>query len=112
MSINNADVIILGAGIAGLTAAEALGRAGLGVIIVEARDRIGGRILTHYDPGDGFPIELGPEFLHGRPPNLFRKLKQKRPWAPEIKGEPWGREDDETSPGGEYFAQTGNILEQ
>ncbi|HEV2730014.1 MAG TPA: FAD-dependent oxidoreductase, partial [Terriglobales bacterium] len=45
----NPDVIILGAGAAGLSAALELSRAGLTVAIIEARDRIGGRIFTLRD---------------------------------------------------------------
>ncbi|MGY8990948.1 MAG: FAD-dependent oxidoreductase, partial [Rhodospirillales bacterium] len=43
------DVIIIGAGMAGITAARELTRAGRSVAILEARDRIGGRIKTIYD---------------------------------------------------------------
>jgi monoamine oxidase len=65
------DVIIVGAGVAGLTAARALHGAGLEVMVVEARDRIGGRIFTRHEPGIPLPIELGAEFVHGRvPPTL------------------------------------------
>src|SRR5262245_58767811 len=59
------DVIVIGAGAAGLAAARDLHAAGLGVIVLEARDRIGGRILTHREPGVPEPIELGAEFIHG-----------------------------------------------
>ena len=48
------DVLIIGAGAAGLAAARELSCAGLRVIILEARDRIGGRINTHFD---SWPIE-------------------------------------------------------
>ena len=44
------DVIVVGAGAAGLAAAAELGRAGLCVTILEARDRIGGRMFTLHDP--------------------------------------------------------------
>ena len=47
----SADVVVLGAGIAGLAAAERLGAAGRRVVVLEARDRIGGRIHTVDDPG-------------------------------------------------------------
>jgi monoamine oxidase len=57
------DVIILGGGVAGLTAARALTAAGARVLLLEARDRLGGRILTQHTP-DG-PVELGAEFVHG-----------------------------------------------
>jgi monoamine oxidase len=66
------DVAIVGAGAAGLAALQVLDRAGCKVLCLEARDRIGGRILTLHDPLSPIPIELGAEFLHGRPPEMWR----------------------------------------
>ena len=60
-----ADVIVIGAGAAGLSAATALGQAGLAVTVLEARERIGGRIFTLRDPVCQAPVELGAEFVHG-----------------------------------------------
>jgi monoamine oxidase len=57
------EVVIIGAGVAGLTAARELSAAGMRVLVLEARDRLGGRVLTHHTP-DG-PVELGAEFVHG-----------------------------------------------
>ncbi len=70
-TISRADIVILGAGIAGLAAARKLVDAGLNVILVEARNRVGGRIFTERTPTADLPIELGAEFVHGRPPELF-----------------------------------------
>jgi monoamine oxidase len=64
------DVAIIGAGVAGLAAAGVLVRAGKHVRCLEARDRIGGRILTVHDPLSPLAIELGAEFVHGRPPQV------------------------------------------
>ena len=64
---SSADTVIIGAGAAGLTAARELSLAGQKLIILEARDRIGGRILTHHDLLSSIPIELGAEFIHGEP---------------------------------------------
>jgi len=59
------DVIVVGAGIAGLGAARKLAARGRRVLILEARDRLGGRIHTERLPGWPAPIELGAEFIHG-----------------------------------------------
>jgi monoamine oxidase len=63
-----ADVIVIGAGAAGLAAAARLTRAGQRVLLLEARDRIGGRIWTRREPQLACPIELGAEFIHGHAP--------------------------------------------
>src|SRR5690242_7833992 len=59
------DVIVIGAGAAGLAAADELSRKGARVLILEARDRIGGRCWTRRIPGLPIPVELGAEFIHG-----------------------------------------------
>jgi monoamine oxidase len=65
------DVLVIGAGAAGLAAAHALAAHGLSIAILEARDRIGGRIYTVHPSGASLPIELGAEFVHGMPPETF-----------------------------------------
>src|SRR5688572_5986892 len=57
-------VVIIGAGAAGIAAATKLKKAGFDVTILEARNRIGGRIWTDYKLANN-PIELGAEFIHG-----------------------------------------------
>ncbi|MDQ3145792.1 MAG: FAD-dependent oxidoreductase, partial [Actinomycetota bacterium] len=57
------DVVVLGAGMAGLTAARDLRRAGLSVLVVESSERVGGRIRTDRQLC-GLPVELGAEFIH------------------------------------------------
>jgi monoamine oxidase len=64
------DVIIIGAGAAGLAAARSLHDANLDIVVLEAQERIGGRICTHREPGLAGPIELGAEFIHGAAPEL------------------------------------------
>jgi len=59
------DVLIIGAGPAGLAAARDLSQAGVRLLILEARPRIGGRILTLRNGIGTLPIELGAEFIHG-----------------------------------------------
>lgn len=65
-------IAIIGAGIAGLAAANRLLKNGISSIILEARNRVGGRILTDYSLG--IPISLGPQWLHGLENNPIAKL--------------------------------------
>ena len=57
------DVLIIGAGLAGLACARRLRSAGKTVVVLEARQRLGGRILTSRQLG--YPIDLGASWLHG-----------------------------------------------
>ena len=73
--LDSADVLILGAGIAGLAAARALSERGVRVTVLEARDRVGGRVLSRTAAG-GDTVELGAEFVHGRPPELWALIAE------------------------------------
>jgi monoamine oxidase len=75
-TLTRTDVVIVGAGAAGLSAASILDTAGCDFIVVEARDRFGGRMLTERAEGLPVPIELGAEFIHGAAPET-RKLARK-----------------------------------
>ncbi len=68
------DLLIIGAGIAGLTAARAVAETGMRVVVLEARDRIGGRVFTQKVGEES--IELGAEFIHGRPPELWAAIDE------------------------------------
>jgi monoamine oxidase len=95
------DVLILGAGAAGLVAARDLAAAGLRVVILEARDRIGGRIHTLRDPACAAPVERGAEFIHGRPPETFEILAAAGLQSTPVAGQNWEFRD------GEFVRQAG-----
>lgn len=83
------SVIVIGAGIAGLAAAWKLGCAGCRVSVLEARDRIGGRIWTIPNPQPNFPIELGAEFIHGRPREILEPFREAGTEITEVQGRSW-----------------------
>ncbi len=66
--MKEADIIVVGAGAAGLMAARELGRRGVRVLILEARERIGGRIYPFPEKEFGYPAQGGAEFVHGDAP--------------------------------------------
>jgi monoamine oxidase len=107
----NPDVIILGAGAAGLSAAVELSRAGLAVRIVEARNRIGGRIFTQRDPVCDAPIELGAEFIHGKPPEIWNLLQRNHLDATEVDGDVWCLREGKLS-ACNFFSEVDQLLEQ
>lgn len=72
MKTTQADIIIIGAGAAGLTCAHELLQQGHNILMLEARPRIGGRIFTLKDPFDRTPLELGAEFIHGKSAELMQ----------------------------------------
>jgi monoamine oxidase len=70
------DVVIVGAGAAGVLAARDLARADRRIVVLEASDRIGGRVRSVADPRALGSIELGPEFVHGRPAITYGLLRE------------------------------------
>ncbi|HWM98654.1 MAG TPA: NAD(P)/FAD-dependent oxidoreductase, partial [Streptosporangiaceae bacterium] len=68
----DADVVVIGAGFAGLVAARELGRAGLGVLVLEARGRVGGRTWT--DRRLGHDLELGGTWVHWVQPHTWAEM--------------------------------------
>ena len=68
------DVLIIGAGASGLMAARELTKQQKSVMILEARNRTGGRIHTVRDDKLELPAELGAEFIHGKLPVTLNLL--------------------------------------
>jgi monoamine oxidase len=103
------DVIVIGAGAAGLSASLALAKAGFSVIVLEARDRVGGRIFTVRDNRFHSPVELGAEFIHGRPPEIWKLLKDRKIRITEVDGDNWCVQDGRISPC-DFFSEVDEIL--
>lgn len=108
---SNPAVIVVGAGVAGLAAACQLGRADFAVHFLEARDRIGGRVLTHIDPGCECPIEFGAEFIHGKPPEIWELLRKAKADITEVEGEAWCVEQGRLTPCG-FWQDVDKILDK
>src|SRR3954471_18607179 len=70
----DADVVVVGAGLAGLTAARHIQSKGATAVVLEARDRVGGRTLNH-DIGDGKIVEVGGQWI-GPGQDRMKKLAQ------------------------------------
>jgi monoamine oxidase len=99
------DVLIIGAGAAGLAAADVLARAGRSVLVLEARDRVGGRCWSLAEPGLPVPAELGAEFIHGRPRATFALLARAGMAAVDRTGDGWYAERGKLLPMGEIFSE-------
>ena len=83
------DVIIIGAGMAGLAAARELSENGIKPIVLEARNRIGGRVFTEFTGSSSTPVELGAEFVHGRPVETFSIAKEAGVKIVQTAGNSW-----------------------
>ena len=81
------EIVVLGAGAAGLAAARILSQAGVAAVVLEARERIGGRLFTREDVGLPVPVELGGEFIHGTAPVSFALLRAAHRVALDVTGE-------------------------
>jgi len=69
------DAIVIGGGAAGLAATRDLSAAGCDVLLLEARNRLGGRVHTLHEAGVAVPVELGAEFVHGEVEEVFRLVR-------------------------------------
>jgi monoamine oxidase len=84
------DVLVIGAGAAGLNAARLLAQAGRRVAVLEARDRVGGRIWTLSETANNssheLPVELGAEFIHGLPAETWSLVSEANLSTYELSG--------------------------
>jgi monoamine oxidase len=109
------DVLVLGAGVAGLAAARSLAEAGKQVVIVEATSRIGGRIYTDHVLGaqsGPLAVELGAEFVHGLPEITWNLLREARLETQELAGSQLCFEQGRLTSGSRFAHDADKVLEQ
>jgi monoamine oxidase len=84
------DIVVIGAGAAGIGAGQVLSGAGVGFVILEARDRVGGRALT-IETGEGVPLDLGCGWLHSATRNPFVAVAKELGFTVDRSHAPWAR---------------------
>ncbi len=104
------NVIVVGAGVAGLAAGRRLAEAGESVTVVESRNRIGGRIYTLRSGDEKF--ELGAEFVHGLPPDLWQLIHGANLRTEELEGKQVCYENGELKDCGSGWEHDLELLEQ
>ncbi|MCW3109066.1 MAG: FAD-dependent oxidoreductase, partial [Segetibacter sp.] len=105
------DVIIIGAGAAGLMAAKQLSGAGLKVCVLEARERLGGRIYT-FNNTCSISSEGGAEFIHGNLEVTLKLLKEAGIDKQELTGEMWQVVNGKWSRESEFFDYAEQVIEK
>lgn len=107
-----ADILIVGAGVAGLAAARELSRANFKVIILEARDRIGGRIYPEHARGLPSAIELGAEFVHGRPREILEIAERTHVHLDSVPNSHWYFHDGVIAKSDQFWSKLEQVMEQ
>ena len=106
------DVIVIGAGASGLSAAIELVREGKKVMLLEARDRIGGRIHTVAGAIPGSILELGAEFIHGDLDRTLKLLSKAGVKKTPFEGNFWSYENGSFKEAGEPVENLGEVLQK
>jgi len=106
------NIIIIGAGAAGLIAAYLFAKAGKTVTVLEARNRTGGRIHTIYSEGFSTYAELGAEFVHGNLPVTLNLLNEAGIGTTNVDFEMWQYHDGMFKQSKEFVEGWNNFLEK
>lgn len=112
MTKDETDVLVIGAGAAGLAAARDLSGAGLRVRVLEARGRIGGRVHTIHEPALSVPVELGAEFIHGEPRETWELVERANLLAREVPRRQWQLRSGRLITSGEFLSNVETVLQQ
>jgi len=104
------DILIIGAGASGLAAAYELSLADKKLVVLEARNRIGGRIHSVADHRFEQIIETGAEFIHGKLPVTLELLKKAGIKHHSIKGKMWQIENGEIKKTGEFIVGWNKLM--
>ena len=108
----DADAVVVGAGAAGLAAALWLAERSVSVIVLEGRERIGGRVRWESVGSVGVPAELGAEFIHGDAPETSALLREAGLAKVPTADTAWTRDADGTLRQAEDDFDPGDIFER
>lgn len=106
------SIVILGAGAAGLAAARELLRAGLQVTLLEARERLGGRLHTVFAGNRPLPIELGAEFIHGERNATWDFVREAGLGSQKVPDQQWTLVDSGVKPAKKFWSEIGGVLDR
>ena len=107
----DADVIVIGAGAAGLAAARNLAGRSMRVVLLEARDRIAGRVWSRRIAPMPTFAELGAEFIHGRAEQTMALVREVGMETAPLDGELWIRENGDLRLAHNDFTSSAAIFE-
>jgi monoamine oxidase len=110
--MNETEIIIIGAGAAGLLCARELANAGRKITILEARERPGGRIYTIGDSNFPLPVELGAEFVHGDLLLTKKLLNEAKLDFYETKGDLWRSEKGAFTEQEDFIENIDEVIKQ
>jgi monoamine oxidase len=106
------DVVVIGAGAAGLAAARKLAERSVRVVLLEARDRVGGRVWSQVVTRPATPAELGAEFIHGEAAETMALLREIGTTAVDTAGDSWLVRDGEPRRDESEFLSSAALFEQ